>query len=315
MKIDRAVIEINGGCNYSCQMCPQSTPGREASFKVQMSLEDFEKVVADVAQHGARIINLDGSGEATANKNFPEYVKIVKKYGMACYVFSNGYNMSGSMMRKAVDAGLDYFRFSVIGYDRDQYKKWMNVDKFTQIMSNIKEMTEYIKETGASTKVATYSLIDNWQLRYLEVEIYRDLLEPFDVQMEIWMMHNWSGVYDNNTKRIGSKKTCGRPFSPDVVVRAGGNDGHKLAVHPCCQVLGRDSEAVLGHLDENTIEEVWNGEEYNKLRGDHLSGDYPSYCVGCDFLIEDKEVLVYTNYNRDLNKMHGTEFNLKDYKS
>ena len=23
LSVDRAVIEINGGCNYSCSMCPQ----------------------------------------------------------------------------------------------------------------------------------------------------------------------------------------------------------------------------------------------------------------------------------------------------
>ena len=45
-----------------------------------------------------------------------------------------------------------------------------------------------------------------------------------------------------------------------------------------------------------------------------LSGNYPSYCNGCDFLIDDPEVLVYTNHERDLYKMHGTEFDLDDYR-
>ena len=37
-KIKRAVIEINGGCNYTCAMCPQSDPGRDKGFLKKMSL-------------------------------------------------------------------------------------------------------------------------------------------------------------------------------------------------------------------------------------------------------------------------------------
>lgn len=58
-----------------------------------MSLEEFEKNVADCAKHGLRIVNLDGSGEATLNRNLPEYIKIVKKYGCESVIFSNGFNM------------------------------------------------------------------------------------------------------------------------------------------------------------------------------------------------------------------------------
>ena len=33
-------------------------------------------------------------------------------------------------------------------------------------------------------------------------------------------------------------------------------DGHTVAFVACCMVLGKDSEAVLGHLDKQTIAEV-----------------------------------------------------------
>ena len=222
--------------------------------------------------------------------------------------------MKDQFMRDAVDAGLDFFRFSLIGYNKDKYIKWMNKDAFKEVYDNIVEMKKYVTETDSNCDVATYSLIEDYDNRFEEVEAYKNLLEPHGIHMEIWMMHNWSGVYNPTDKRNGQQKTCGRPFSPDIVIRAGGNDGHKLAVHPCCQVLGNDSVAVLGHLDTNTIEEVWNGKEYNELRDNHLSGNYPSYCVGCDFLIDDTNVLVYTNYDRELNKMHGTEFDLDKFR-
>lgn len=312
MKIDRAVIEINGACNYSCSMCPQNI--REKSFKTMMPLDQFQRLVEECVEHDVKVINLDGSGEATANPDFVEYIKIVKNYGIKCVVFSNGLNMHGSMMRKAVDAGLDFFRFSLIGYNPHIYKRWMGKDNFYRIVANIVEMKRYVDKTNARCDVAVYSLINDPYTVQNEVESYRKLLEPYDIKIEIWKMHNWSGVYDNDDKRRGEKRTCGRPFAPEITIRAGGINGHTLAVHPCCQVMGNDQNAVLGHLDDTSIIDVWNGEEYEKLRRGHETGDFPDYCKNCDFLLEDPEVLVYTNYGRRINKMIGTEFELEDYK-
>ena len=178
----------------------------------------------------------------------------------------------------------------------------------------MKTMQEYVVSTNSDCVVATYHLIlDNNNIDY-EKQQYLKIVEEAGVKTEIWKMHNWSGVYKPEYDRKGTLRTCGRPFSPDVVIRAGGLGDKTGAVHPCCQVLGRDDEAVLGHMSDNTIEDIWNGDLYKNLREDHLAGNYPSYCKGCDFLIDDPEVLVYTNFERDLYKMHGTKFDLNDYR-
>ena len=217
-------------------------------------------------------------------------------------------------MHEVIDAGADFIRFSMIGYNEETYRQWMNSSSFKTVKSNLKETADYVHTTSSDCVVATYHLIlDNDNIDY-EVEQYRKIVEDAGVKSEIWKMHNWSGVYDANYERQGSRKTCGRPFSPDVVIRAGGIGGNLGAVHPCCQVLGRDDEAVLGHLSKNTLEEIWYGDKYNQLRKDHEMGNWPSYCNDCDFLIDDPEVLVYTNHERDLYKMHGTNFNLDDYR-
>ena len=319
MHIDRAVIEIQGGCNYTCQMCPQTHPdgttgARGKDWMRKMPLKEFEDYVAQCAEAGLNVVNLDGSGEATISLDLPEYIAVVKKYNAQAVIFSNGYRMNGNFMQECVDAGLDFFRFSIVGYNYDTYKEWMNSDNFYRVISNLHEMKRYVVRTKSDCTVATYHLIlDNENIDY-EVEQYRKIVKSANVATEIWKMHNWSGVYDPEYERQGKKKTCGRPFSPDIVIRSGGIGGNTGAVHPCCQVLGRDDEAVLGHLSKNTIEEVWYGDKYNQLRKDHEMGNWPSYCNDCDFLIDDPEVLVYTNHERDLYKMYGTKFNLEDYR-
>ena len=317
LSIDRAVIEVNGGCNYTCAMCPQ-TAGRGKNWLKKMSLDDFERVVAEAANHGLNVVNLEGSGEPTLNTNLPDYISIVRKYNARPFIYTNGFNLRGDFMKRCVDAGLALARFSIIGYNREKYKEWMSRDAFDLLLDNAINMQKYIKETNADTIVASYHLIlDNNNVEY-EVEQYKkNFIEPAQTFAEIWKMHNWSGIYDVDYKRKGQKRTCGRPFSPDLTVRAGSSDGGKLSVAPCCQTLGRDDEADLGSLDNNTLEEVWNGERYRWLRQMHAEGRFDEipFCKDCDFLYEDNEVLVYKNNDMvQLNKMKGTRFSLSDYK-
>ena len=294
MQINRAVLEVNGACNYSCQMCPQ-TDGRDATFLTKLPLDTFEEMLK---QMRPSVVNLDGSGEATLNSDLPRYIELVKKYNAKAYIFSNGLKMRGQFMLDCVDAGLDFYRFSIIGYNRETYRKWMNSSSFDWVLQNMYRMREYARHIH----VATYHLIlDNDNVEY-EKEQYLKIAQGGPV--EIWKMHNWSGVMQSDRK--GKKRTCGRPFSPDAVVRANG------AVHPCCQVLGRDVEATLGNVHDNTFEEIWNGEAYEALREGHRTGNYPSYCNDCDFLLDDPEVLVYTNYAEE-QTMNGAAFSLKDY--
>jgi wyosine [tRNA(Phe)-imidazoG37] synthetase (radical SAM superfamily) len=318
-EIDRAVIEINGGCNYTCKMCPQTnlngtTGARGKTWLKKMPLSMFEDVVAQCSDLGLNIVNLDGSGEATLNSNLPRYIEIVKKYSAQAYIFSNGYNMNGQFMKDCVDAGLSFFRFSIIGYNTNIYKQWMNNNNFDKVVNNLKEMRQYVIKSKSRTEIATYHLIlDNTNIDY-EIEQYLKIVNSADVGTEIWKMHNWSGVYDSNYIRSGETKTCGRPFSPDIVIRAGGNNGKTGAVHPCCQVLGNDSEAVLGHTSDTSIKDIIAGKLYEKLREQHRTSQYPEYCKKCDFLIDDPETLVYTNNGRSKMHMNGTKFSLNDYR-
>jgi len=190
----------------------------------------------------------------------------------------------------------------------------MNSRSFQLVLNNLKDMQDYVRASGSSCVVATYHLITDNAAIDFEVEQYKKIVDWADVKTEIWKMHNWSGVYDVPYERQGQIKTCGRPFSPDVVIRAGGLDNKRGAIHPCCQVLGRDDEAVLGHMSENKLTDIWYGDKYEELREQHRTGQYPDFCKGWDFLIDDPEVLVYTNHERENYKMHGTEFHLDDYR-
>ena len=295
MNFDRAVIEVNGACNYTCQMCPQSK-GRDADFLGSMDKDTFKAVLR---QTNPKIVNLEGSGEPTMKSDLPWYIETAKEHGAKVYIFSNGLKMRGQFMKDCVSAGLDFFRFSIIGYNEQTYLKWMNSSSFNWVLENLYAMRDYAKETH----VSSYHLLLDEASKDYELKQYLKIADGG--QCEIWAMHNWSGMYEPEVAREGQKRTCGRPFANDIVIRANG------AVHPCCQVLGRDSEAVLGNVHGETIKEIYHGHKYNALRTGHRNQDYPSFCNDCDFLIQDPEVLIYSNYAQD-GQMNGTNFNLKE---
>ena len=80
IKLQRIVMEVFGGCNYTCAMCPQSNPGRGKNFTRKMPIDQFERIIDEIVpKYGTPQINLEGSGEPTMAKDLDSYVKIVKK--------------------------------------------------------------------------------------------------------------------------------------------------------------------------------------------------------------------------------------------
>jgi len=322
MKLERAVIEVAGGCNYSCAMCPQSDPGRGKDWTRVMSLDMFENILDQITpKYGTPIINLEGSGEPTMNKRLPEYVEACTRRGLKSFMYSNGSFLQDQFMEDVVDAGLSFARFSFIGYDRETYKKWMSKDNFDLVSNNIIQLKKYVEKSNSVCKISSYHLIlDNNQIES-EIEKYRkNVIDRLGTIGYIWKMHNWSGNYNPEYGRESAvKRTCGRPFAPEITIRAGGNHGQTGAVTPCCQTMGppNESKSVLGHFSEKNFEEIYFGEKYEELRKLHKEErfDEIDYCKNCDFLYENPEVLVWSNdINASTDKMLGTEFSLKDYK-
>jgi len=315
--LERAVVEVFGGCNYKCQMCPQTT-GRGKEWTRKMSLDMFIDILDQLP--GNPIINLEGSGEPTMAKDLPLYIEECTKRNFPSFIYSNGSFFSGHFMQDCIDAGLSFARFSCIGYNRDKYKEWMSTDNFDLLRTNILKAKEYINLTQSTCTLSSYHLIlDNTQVEY-EIDQYRNnFIGPTGTIGYIWKMHNWSGNYQPGYKRDPSiRKTCGRPFAPEITIRSGGIDGLKGAVTPCCQTMGppNESKSVLGHTQTQSIEDIWFGDKYEQLREAHRSKNFDSieYCKNCDFLYDDPEVLVWSNDKTATPyRMLGTNFNLRDY--
>lgn len=298
-------IELSGSCNYSCQMCPHDEPGREKDFLKNLPFDLFTSIVDQAVELGLENVRLHGSGEPTLYKELVEAVEYCTKLGLKTLITTNGARLTPQLSQDLCRAGLTELTVSAIGSNRENYLTWMKQDNFDLVRKNVKAYNSisntpanlYHLITDSDYQRQTQEYIDNW-------ETYTSST------VEIWKMHNWSGVWQNvNFNRTqGLQRSCGRMFQPVVEVRAGGIGQHKAAVVACCMVLGQDSKAVLGHLDEESLEKVWNGPARIRLQQLHSQGRWNeiSYCKNCDQLYDRPDSLIYSSNNRQYNKIKFT---------
>ena len=73
-------MEVFGGCNLACPMCPQGMEnGREKDFKKSLTEDLFKKIVNEAIPLGLKYVNLSGSGEPLLNKNIENFINISLK--------------------------------------------------------------------------------------------------------------------------------------------------------------------------------------------------------------------------------------------
>ena len=88
MHLKRIVAEVFGGCNYTCEMCPQSNPGRDREFLKTLPFDLYTKILDQV--EGSPTVLLSGSGEATLHKDLPKFIEEAARRGMRPVIYTNG---------------------------------------------------------------------------------------------------------------------------------------------------------------------------------------------------------------------------------
>ena len=166
-------LELNGGCNYKCEMCPQAD-GREKPFLKKLPFDTFKKTVDDALQYGLEGVSLHGSGEPSLNKDMAEFVRYVKSKGIKCTSFTNGSKLTEKLSRDLIEAGIDVLRISAIGYDGPSYKRWMSIDLFEEVRNNAKRFVDLNKEMGGSSELHLYHLVTDLEREEEEVAAYRE---------------------------------------------------------------------------------------------------------------------------------------------
>lgn len=227
-------IELTNRCDRECEMCPFH--GKQAQYKREpedMDFEMYKRIIDEGASKGLYSIKLNYGGEPLLYPYLIDAIAYAKARGiMDVHINSNGIKLTKKLVIGMISSGLDLFILS----DYDLSIQHANVI-----------VLKAIRDVSGSEKPKIRVKTEN-------PEKWEGIADEI-VGTKFYDYNNLE--YDSTP----SKFECEQPWRRFLIL----SDG---TVCRCsCGMLLPDK--IMGNINCNTIEELWNSEYMNYLRFCH----------------------------------------------
>ena len=268
-------IETTLYCNARCLMCTRDSM---VIKKGLMEQQLFEKIIDDANKIGVKFINLSIYGEPLTDKNFLNRARYVDKNNINFSFFSNASLLTEEIAKSLLL--LPHFasvHFSVNAYDVDVYEKVMRGLRRDAVYSNILKFLQLKQQLKSNVRVTITGVIFD-ETKQETNKLYKFWSSQPGVDLVYFPMIRNRGATMLDIEKDNVDKI---EFSPLSKV------GHKL--HPCkylweslhiywdgkVGVCCEDNAArriIVGDLNNECLQEVWEGKNLYDLRRMHLEG-------------------------------------------
>jgi radical SAM protein with 4Fe4S-binding SPASM domain len=299
-------IETTNYCNMNCEMCPR--PTKMTRPNVAMPQEMFQHVVDqlrawapdewskwvafieknyhikrnDMSENHfflyiiPKVITLHGYGDPLLDKQIVDRVKYCTEKKIPSYFSCNPWNITIPLGERLFSAGLNYIKFSTDSSDDFSVKQIRGKQaNFSESYKKILQLLEFKEKNDYKTQVVITMLNLN---KPNQMDDYKKLAQKFegkDVYVYLKSQDQlWFEETGAKTQSIHWLEPCQFPWSSMTIK----SDGSAVQC-----VEDYNNEIILGHVDKESLVNIWNGEKYRKLREDHLTMKSKTKCTQeCD---------------------------------
>lgn len=302
-------IEPSNYCNQKCIMCGRQNISDVEQDDAKLSLGDFKKIIDKIPS--LQIITLSGNGEPLT-VNVEDMVKYAKEKGIAEVEFySNLMLLTEKRAEKLVKSGIDRIFVSIDSANPKEYKKIRGTD-FLAVLKGLENLNNAKKKLRKSNPAI---IINTVIMKHNVNELHKiiDLASKMNCEANFKSMLITNKTTDLEIKNpqsvllnikeyaVGKKVTINITLKnrkinkhvPCYRLWFGAYINARGIMLPCCDMW--KTEPVLGNLLTQSIESVWNGEEFRKLRKATVSKDLSDYsthvqqtCLKCNLSLNDK---------------------------
>jgi radical SAM protein with 4Fe4S-binding SPASM domain len=268
-------IDPASKCNFQCTFCP--TGDRDlikntGRFQGILKLEQYKKIINELDDFPEKIkvLRLYKDGEPLLNKNLANMIAYAKDSGNVPYIdtTTNGTLITPERMRPIIEAGLDKINVSVNGMNLEQYQKFTKFDfNFNEFIENIKWLYANKGNCEIVIKIPRELITEAQQQEFYNtfgdycdrifIENFAPCWPVFDIE-ERTGFNITEGIYQ---QPISHTEVCPYIFYA-MSVNAGGE------VSSC--FLDWERKLIVGDTHTQTLKQIWQSDEFNKLRIQHL---------------------------------------------
>ena len=287
-------IETTNNCNMNCEMCPR--PTKMTRPNVAMPQEMFQRVVDQIRPWTAdewskwisfveknykikqndmsenhfflyiipKVLTLHGYGEPLLDKQIVDRVHYCTTKKIPSYFSCNPWNIAIPLGERLFSAGLNYIKFSTDSSDDFSVKQIRGKQaNFSESYKKILQLLEFKEKNNYKTQIVITMLNLN---KPNQMDDYKRLVQKFEgkdvyiylkSQDQLWFEE--TGV---KTQSIHWLEPCQFPWSSMTIK----SDGSAVQC-----VEDYNNEIILGHVDKESLIDIWNGEKYRKFREDQLT--------------------------------------------
>ena len=188
-----ADIFLNSACNNKCPYCTYARyKQRDSSY---MTFKAFKDNITILLANGVKGVILTGGGEPTISPDFDAITTYLEQHSIP-YGVNTNFNVFRSIKP-------NYLKISLDGYDRESYQKARGVDRYDNVIANIKNYLTFKKMFGVNTSVGLQTVATKLQ----DVAKFYKAHKELDVDyFNIRPMESTCGDYYNSEEHSEERK-------------------------------------------------------------------------------------------------------------
>ncbi len=267
------IVETTAKCNLYCPMCPRETHPQP---KEDMSDEVFERLVEESGPSAEHMM-LIGLGEPFLDPKIFERIEFCETHGVYTLLSTNGTLLDEEASAKLLETPLEHITFSFDGATKETFEHYRKGARFEKVRDNFVRFARMKHERGASVQIVVQMV--QMDGNTAEAHDFMEFWRTVPGVSQVRLKQDETNVLQPDAGHGGEdwKYPCHYLWRGPMYVKHNGD------VYPCCQSYMLDGKPV-GHIGEDSLEEIWNADEIRRMRRLHAQGrggevDICSRCV------------------------------------